>query len=274
MPGVYCSAGSFRLTGNLTLSGSGVWVFKTVSTLITSSGSSVTGSDPCNVWWRIGSAATLGTTTSFIGNIVTADVADTTALNTGAILNGRVLAQASQTVTLDGNTITSPVCATTTASSTSSPGSTTLASQATAPNPPCPTIPVGVTAPVLIESKRVDADSIFLSWGPYTGTDQFIVQYGLTNGEWLFNTNVTGFSTTLDSLPANQPIWVQIAARNECQVGDYGDSMLVGKPRLVGGPRLPNTGGAPETNLPAYLLAALLLGTTSLLIFVQGKNRI
>ncbi|KKT49829.1 MAG: hypothetical protein UW41_C0002G0105 [Candidatus Collierbacteria bacterium GW2011_GWC2_44_18] len=60
-PGVYCSAGSFLLTGNLTLNGSGVFIFKTVSTLITSPGSSVTGSDSCNVWWRVGSSATLDT---------------------------------------------------------------------------------------------------------------------------------------------------------------------------------------------------------------------
>lgn len=111
VPGLYCSAGSFLLTGNLTLTGtSGVWVFKTVSTLITSPGSSVTGGDACNVWWRIGSAATLDTTTSFIGNIVTANVADTTAMNTGATLDGRILAQAAATVTLDDNTITGPTC--------------------------------------------------------------------------------------------------------------------------------------------------------------------
>lgn len=97
VPGLYCSAGSFLLTNgvagtDLTLSGStGVWVFKTVSTLIVSNGASVAGGDACNVWWRIGTAATLGTTTSFLGNIVTSNVAGTTALQTGATLNGRVL---------------------------------------------------------------------------------------------------------------------------------------------------------------------------------------
>ena len=45
-PGVYCSTSSFTLTGNLTLTGSGVWIFKTVSTLITSPGSSITGGTP------------------------------------------------------------------------------------------------------------------------------------------------------------------------------------------------------------------------------------
>lgn len=68
-PGVYCSTSSFTLSGNLNLTGSGVHIFKTVSTLITSPGSSVTGGDPCNVWWRVGSSVTLDTTTSFIGNI-------------------------------------------------------------------------------------------------------------------------------------------------------------------------------------------------------------
>src|SRR5579872_6676720 len=44
-PGVYCSTSAFTLSGNLTLTGSGVWIFKTVSTIITSPGSSVTGGD-------------------------------------------------------------------------------------------------------------------------------------------------------------------------------------------------------------------------------------
>ena len=111
-PGVYCSTSSFTLSGNLNLTGSGVWIFKTVSTLITSSGSSVTGGDPCNVWWRIGSSATLGTTTSFIGNIFGLNGANT--INTGATLNGRLLAQDPSTVTLNGDSITGPVCSATT----------------------------------------------------------------------------------------------------------------------------------------------------------------
>src|SRR6185369_17304711 len=63
-PGVYCSTSSFSLSGNLNLTGSGVWIFKTVSTLITSPGSSITGGDPCNTWWRVGSSTTLDTTTA------------------------------------------------------------------------------------------------------------------------------------------------------------------------------------------------------------------
>lgn len=103
--GTYC-ADAFLLTGNLTLSGSGVWIFKSAATLTTSSGSSVTGGDPCNVWWRVVSSATLGTGTSFIGNIL---ASTSITLETGASLNGRALAQTGA-VTLDDNTFTGAAC--------------------------------------------------------------------------------------------------------------------------------------------------------------------
>jgi len=109
-PGVYCAT-SFSLSGNLTLIGSGVWVFKSESiksesTVITSPSSSVTGGDPCNVWWRVGSSATLDTGTTFVGNIL---ALTSITLNTGANLNGRALAQTGA-VTMADNDI-SLVCA-------------------------------------------------------------------------------------------------------------------------------------------------------------------
>lgn len=127
-PGVYCSTSSFTLSGNLTLTGSGVWIFKTVSTLITSPGSSVTGGDPCDVWWRVGSSATLDTTTAFTGNIF---ALTSITMNNGATLDGRALAQNGQ-VALDTNTITSPSCS---VASTSTPTST---STSVATNTPVP----------------------------------------------------------------------------------------------------------------------------------------
>ncbi len=99
-PGVYCAT-AFALSGNLTLSGAGVWIFKSASTVITSPGSSVTGGDPCNVWWRVGSSATLDTTTDFMGSIL---ALTSISLNTGASLNGRALAQTGA-VTMDDNDI-------------------------------------------------------------------------------------------------------------------------------------------------------------------------
>jgi hypothetical protein len=109
VPGVYCANVAFILTGNLTLQGEGVWIFKTATTLITSPNSSVTGGNPCDVWWRVGSSVTLDTNTSFIGNILALNGVN--AMNNGATLDGRLLVQAAGTVTLDSNTITTADCA-------------------------------------------------------------------------------------------------------------------------------------------------------------------
>jgi len=112
-PGVYCSTSGLQLTGALTLDAGGVsgavWVFKAVETLTTASGSSVqltNGADPCNVFWQVGSSATIFTTTDFVGNIV---ALTQIALQTNAKLSGRALAR-NGAVTLDSNVITVPVC--------------------------------------------------------------------------------------------------------------------------------------------------------------------
>jgi hypothetical protein len=104
-PGVYCFNSSAQLTGTLTLNGSGVYVFKTGSTLTTASNSSVVltnGATSANVFWQIGSSATLGTNTVFVGSIL-ALISDT--VTTGASVNGRVFALTGA-VTMDSNAIT------------------------------------------------------------------------------------------------------------------------------------------------------------------------
>lgn len=103
--GVYC-ADAFTLSGTLTLSGTGVWIFKSASTLITSGTANVVGGDACNVWWRNVSSAVLGTNTSLIGNILSST---SISMQTGASLNGRALAQTGA-VTLDANVITGTSC--------------------------------------------------------------------------------------------------------------------------------------------------------------------
>ena len=125
-PGVYC-ADAFTLTGTLTLSGSGVWIFKSSATLITSGTAKVVGGDPCNVWWRVVSSATLGTNTSLIGNIL---ALTSIHLQTGAQLNGRALVQTGA-VTLDSNNITS-ICAAQSPAATLTPMKTTTPQKPTA----------------------------------------------------------------------------------------------------------------------------------------------
>lgn len=109
-PGTYDSAsGTFEITGNLTLDAQGdpnaVFIFKTASTLVTASGSSVTpihSSQTCQAFWKVGSSATLGTNSSIVGHIVA--LTSITA-NTGAKVRGQLLAR-NGAVTLDTNTIT------------------------------------------------------------------------------------------------------------------------------------------------------------------------
>lgn len=112
LPGVYCFSSSAQLTGTLTLNAQGnkraAWLFKMGSTLTTASASKVVlinGSKPtnhCNITWRVGSSATLGTGTTFLGNILaTTSITVTTGVNS----HGSMYAHGGA-VTLDTNNIT------------------------------------------------------------------------------------------------------------------------------------------------------------------------
>ena len=116
-PGVYKTTSaqpSLGITGNLTLDGKGdpnaVWIFQIVSTLTTAAGNSqiilINGANSHNVFWQVGSSATLGTTTKFSGTIM---ALSSITLTTGATLNGRALAR-NGAVTLDTNTVVVPPC--------------------------------------------------------------------------------------------------------------------------------------------------------------------
>jgi len=135
-PGVYQAASALSLTGTVTLDAAGdqsaVFIFQAGSTLITASSSSVSligGAQACNVFWQVGSSATLGTTTSFVGTILALTSAS---LDTGATLQGRVFAR-NGAVTLDDNVITQPGCLTTppTTTTTTTAASTTSTTSAT-----------------------------------------------------------------------------------------------------------------------------------------------
>jgi len=147
-PGVYNGA-TLGITGTLTLDTKGdpnaVFIFQAGSTLITESSSNVivlNGGTACNVFWQVGSSATLGTNSHLIGSILALTSITAT---TGATIEGRLLAR-NGAVTLDHNTITRVDCAasqptTTTAGATSTTtggtgggsGNTTVPGQGTLP---------------------------------------------------------------------------------------------------------------------------------------------
>lgn len=109
-PGVYCFTSSAELTGQLVLDARGkskeIWVFQIASTLTTATNSSVVmrkGGRAGNVFWQVGSGATLGTGTAFLGNIL---AYSSITMNTAANLSGRALAR--EAVTMDSNNMRVP----------------------------------------------------------------------------------------------------------------------------------------------------------------------
>ena len=114
-PGAYCFSTSAQITGTLTLDAQGdpnaVFVFQIGSTLTTASNAIVdiiNGGSDCNVFWQVGSSATLGTSSLVRGSVL---ALTSITLNTSASVSGRILAR-NGAVTLDGNNVTVciPVC--------------------------------------------------------------------------------------------------------------------------------------------------------------------
>jgi len=128
--GAYRYTSDAQLTGPLTLDAQGdpnaQFVFEIASALTTAPASSVlliNGASPCNVYWQVGSSATLDTTTAFQGNLMAlTDIS----LNDAATVTGRMLARNGQ-VSLINNVLNRPQCATgsTTTPTPTSPGTTT-----------------------------------------------------------------------------------------------------------------------------------------------------
>ncbi len=112
-PGVYCFGSSAQLTGTLTLDALGdpgaVFVIQAGSTVITAANAAVemvNGGDPCNVYWQVGSSATIGADASFMGNIV---ALTSITLSTGVSILGRALA-CNAAVTMGVNAVSAASC--------------------------------------------------------------------------------------------------------------------------------------------------------------------
>ncbi len=145
--GAYRFSSSAQLTGTVTLDAEGdpsaQFVFEIGSTLTTASASSVrlvNGAAPCNVYWQVGSSATLGSTTAFQGNVM---ALTSITVDNAATVQGRLLAR-NGAVTLDDNVLSAAHCDTPSNASPSTPGATP-ASPGGSPTAPggSPTTPAG-----------------------------------------------------------------------------------------------------------------------------------
>ena len=158
-PGVYTSASTMGLDGTLTLDGGGdpdaVFIFQIGSSLTTASASRVNligQAQACNVVWQVGSSATLGTDSNFVGNVLALTSITAT---TGSTILGSTLAR-NGAVTLDNNSVSRAICTvaevtTTTASgavtTTSGTGSTTTGSDGGTSGTTSPDSTTGTTGP-------------------------------------------------------------------------------------------------------------------------------
>jgi Ice-binding-like len=150
-PGVRTASSSLLLSaGSVTLDAQGdpnaVFIFQIGSTLTTGSNTSVSlinGAQACNVFWQVGSSATLGTGTSFVGTIM---AAETITANTAATIHGRLLASTAA-VNLDTNTITTSNCASSVSGGGGGTEETTLAEKGLLPTPAAPAGPTAPTTP-------------------------------------------------------------------------------------------------------------------------------
>ena len=128
VPGVYCFSSSAMLTGTLTLNAQGnsnaQWVFQIGSTLTTAVNSTVSiinGGTMCNVFWEVGSSATIQTNNVFLGNIL----ALTSITLDGGTLDGRALASNGAVTMSAQETVDDSGCSCTVFAGSSTNGSVT-----------------------------------------------------------------------------------------------------------------------------------------------------
>jgi hypothetical protein len=153
--GAYRFSSSAQVTGPLTLDAEGdanaQFVFMIGSSLTTASASSVVlvnGANPCNVYWQVGSSATLGTTTAFQGNVM---ALQSISLNNGATVIGRLLAR-NGAVTLINNVLDSSGC--NTGGPTTPTGGPTGGSPGTPGSPGSPTASAAARALLVTQANE------------------------------------------------------------------------------------------------------------------------
>ena len=172
-PGVYTSSSSLGITGTLTLSGLGQYIFQIGSTLTTYGGTTIlltNGARPCDVLWYVGSSATLGGPTYFNGNILAvASISLTGAA--GTVVNGTLfaygaaitIANAASVNGPSGRCLVQPYCPSSSGSSTASSASSTAVSSSARVSSSAVSSSAAVSSSVVVSSSAVSSSAAAVS---------------------------------------------------------------------------------------------------------------
>lgn len=246
-PGVY-SGGTLSVTGELTLAGTAesVWIFQAASTLTIGSGAIVTvtgGASACNVFWQVGTSATIGTGAEFVGTVM-ADISVTA--ETAATVTGRLLARTGA-VTLDTNLLTAPTgCTTTPGTVRTSPTITSAAPPSgqvgtdysyTVTSTGTPTASYTVTSGVLPPGLTIDSATGVVSGRP-TGAGTYPFTVSAANGTLpdstaSYSITITSAATLPDSGAAGDDTGNDELAESGAELGAA--PWLAGAAMLLGG---------------------------------------
>lgn len=268
--GVYKSTGPLALSGTLTLDAQGdpssVFIFQVASTLTTATASYVNlinGAQACNVFWQIGSSATLGTASVFRGSIL---ALTSISVQTNALVQGRALAR-NGAVTLDNDTFTSAACG---ATVPATPTSTTVA---VAPKSTTTGTTVTVTATVT-GTTTPTGTVVFTSGGTVLGTApvnstghaRLRLPVGSVPGTKTIVATYTGSTTQLPSTSPPATLTVRSAPPAPSSTAP-GGSTGAGSTGAVSTAPTASTSGPVLASTGVAHLSALLPVAAALLVF-------
>jgi len=252
--GVYNGDSSFGITGVLTLDGQNdpdsVFIFQAASTLITATNSSVAfinGAQACNVFWQVGSSATLGVGSTMKGTVMALSAI---AAQTGAAIDGRLLTR-NASLTMDTNQVRPAPCG------AAIPPSTADGTPTTADGTPTTAGGTPTTAdgtPTTLGSGEVTTSSTSVASGATTSTSSALGAAGPgAGGPGAGGPGVGGISLTATT-----------TTRPEVTVID--------QPRTpVRAPLLPRTGFAAHAQ---WIVGTLLLACGVVLTAVADQRRL
>ncbi|KMS82960.1 MULTISPECIES: ice-binding family protein [Streptomyces] len=262
LPGVYTASSGVGLTGDLILDARGnpnsVWVFQIPEALTTASSSRVlltNGASPCNVYWQIGSSATLGTNSTFVGTIMAlTDIHVTTGTN----IEGRALAR-NGAVTLDTNRIFLGSCSTGTTGGTTAGTTTGTTTTGTTTGTTAGTT-AGTTTAGTTAGTTTAGTTTGTTAGTTAGTTTAGTTTGTTAGTTIGTTAGTTTGTTAGTTTAGTTGGTSTGGlTNGTILGATGGGVISGG--LLGGPLV--TGGAGTAGNTAGNSAGNSAGNTA-----------